>query len=119
MLDRVKRASLALPLLVLWACASSAGTEHKYETPTYTKPGASLSKVACSCLACVSMDACYGMAPPGKEELGCEDGFRMEQTTRFEANVKPCKPSCFRRSWSVGTHQRCLDKRPEDCCPDY
>ena len=40
-------------------------------------------------------------------------------TVRFEATVKSCQPSCFKRNWSVPEQLECDDHRPDDCCADY
>ncbi|MGE0327705.1 MAG: hypothetical protein AB7K71_34965 [Polyangiaceae bacterium] len=103
----------------LYGCASGGSEQPTYTPPTYYKPGASLSRVSCTCLACVSASACEGRAPMARDEMGCEDGFSMQQSTRFEATVSSCQPSCFKRNWSVPQEVECDDRRPDDCCADY
>lgn len=119
---RVRNGSLVscalLALAGVGACSPGSSEQPSFTPPTYYKPGVALARVSCSCLACVSAGACEGRAPMARDENGCEDGFQMTQSTRFEATVKSCQPSCFKRNWSVPDTKECADLLPDDCCPD-
>ncbi|MBX3185056.1 MAG: hypothetical protein KF915_20705 [Polyangiaceae bacterium] len=88
------------------------------EPPSYTRPGVALSRESCSCLACVTAGACEGRAPLARDEQDCVDGFSFEQSTRMEAVVTSCQPSCFQRTWSVPAEVPCARYQPDDCCPE-
>ncbi len=102
----------------LSACSPGSSEQPTFTPPSYFKPGVALSRISCSCLACVSAGACEGRAPMARDEQGCQDGFQMQQSTRFEATVSSCQPSCFKRNWSVPESKECSDLLPDDCCPD-